>query len=114
MAAVSAPHTEYFLVVNAMTGIPQHFSVNMHRKEALGEFMDASCEKLSYLPAGVYDRETALYLIGQSAISTFIDADNMIKDGEPVHNGDTMPRGYLLIPVSGVCLPIHSSSIVEK
>jgi len=108
MAAVSAPTSEYFMVVDIKTGKPQHFSINHFRKEALGEFMDADAKE--GLPAGVFDRATALYLLGQSAVSAYIDAEESFGSG----GGDILDfmeynTGFVLIPVAGSCLPIPSS-----
>lgn len=114
MAAVQAPASGYFMVVDIKTGRPQHFSVNIHRKESLGEFINSDSDDLDYLPAGIFDRETALYLIGQSAISAFIDVEASISDGNDVKRYLDYNPGFILIPVSGSCLPVPSPSIDAK
>lgn len=67
-----SPDRELFIVIDMRSGRPQYFcpsSEDEVEKVGFGCFMDAAFEPDEEAPAGVYDRETALYLIAQTAIN---------------------------------------------
>lgn len=88
--------TGYYLIINTRSGLPQYFAEFIyHNDECLGKLVDAESDRS---PAGIYDKETSLYYIGQTAIYNTLS-------GEVVDN-------YILIPVIGH--PISSPSTASK
>ena len=107
MAAAGAPFSQYFIIVDSENLQPQHFSWNTHRTESLGEFMPSEEGE----PITVVDRETALYLIGQSAISNFLDWEVLMKEGT---KKEYKTPGYYLYPVHGSMFTRSSTLNPEK
>ena len=108
IAAISAPFSQYFIVVDSETGQPQHFFWNAHRTESLGEFMPSEEGE----PITICDRETALYLIGQSAVSSFLNFDVSTTEGQFMKAYKS--PGYHLLPVHGSMFTRSSTLNPEK
>lgn len=92
----------FFLVINAQTGRPQNFAKvfddNNIPTLGLGGFMDAYLEVDELAPVEIYDRETALYLIGQDAIHRSLCPDRFRDE---VNDAPI----FRLVPVFGAMIP---------
>lgn len=92
----------YFIVINAQTGRPQNFAkvFSDHNIPSLGlgGFMDAQLDIDELAPVEIYDRETALYLIGQDAIQRSLCPDRLRDEvnDSPI---------FRLVPVFGAMIP---------
>lgn len=86
--------SQYYIVVDAATNEPQYFDF-YDNPDYLGSFIPADEKQMEHNPVCIFDKETALFLIGQHAIHVTVSEDWCV---------DTAPM-FRLFPVFGAMIP---------